>query len=381
MRAILLALVVVVTGCSGLPTEADAGLPDAAVPDGAVADAGEADAGAPDAGAADRWEPIRQAVHAAAIAADAGLSLVVYDATDAKVLEVSHGAFTPDTRVAVASASKLIAGLVIFDVIRAGQLGLGSTTGAVLGWTGPNAAITLEHLLSFTSGLPPEAPCTFNPLTTLEDCVATLEALTPLAAPGTRFDYGSTHLQIAGRMAEVATGKTWAELFSSTLRVPLGLSQEVAWFTFPRQGVGSRNPLLAGGLRASMNEYAPMLKLAFHRGTLGPVTVGTPALFDAQAREPFRVVIGGSPVERLGYPFRYGLTSWLECATPETGCQVLSSPGAFGFTPWYDREAGYVAILGMEVERAANTEGEGVVNFAVALEQRVQPLIRAALAP
>jgi hypothetical protein len=56
-------------------------------------------------------------------------------------------------------------------------------------------------------------------------------------------------------------------------------------------------------------------------------------------------------------------------------CKVVSSPGAFGFTPWVDRDGGYFAILGMEVTESDS----GVVQFAVSLEQELKPLIRAAL--
>ena len=58
-------------------------------------------------------------------------------------------------------------------------------------------------------------------------------------------------------------------------------------------------------------------------------------------------------------PFRYGLAVWLECATPTafaSGCNSQSSPGAFGFTPWFDRDAGYYAMIGMyQLGRATDT--------------------------
>jgi hypothetical protein len=56
-------------------------------------------------------------------------------------------------------------------------------------------------------------------------------------------------------------------------------------------------------------------------------------------------------------------------------CEQLSSPGAFGFTPWLDRDVGYYAILGMEVSESNN----GVVSFSVSLAQQLKPLIREAL--
>jgi CubicO group peptidase (beta-lactamase class C family) len=333
---------------------------------------------APSEAAPGAWSHVEDALARAAAAAGPGAAfgLTVWDAADRRVFERMVGGFTPDRRVAVASASKLISGLVLFDAVRRGELSLDATTGAVLGWTGANAGITLRHLLSFTSGLGREALCTVNPLVTLATCVERIRDAPVVAAPGARFDYGSTHLHVAARMAEVASGKPWAQLFDETLRVPLGLPAEVAYFTAPKQATGVMNPLIAGGLRASMNEYAPMLALVFHYGSFGGRMVGTRALFLDQAREPFPdVVVGQSPVADIGLSARYGLTAWLMCDTPAAGCASLSSPGAFGFTPWLDHEAGYYAILGMELPR--DTADSGVVAFAVNLQQELAPLVAA----
>jgi D-alanyl-D-alanine-carboxypeptidase/D-alanyl-D-alanine-endopeptidase len=308
--------------------------------------------------------------------AQAGVSnfgLTIWNVNDRKIYEYMAGGFTAGTRVAIASASKLVSTLVIFEVIRRGQLSLDSTTGQVLAWTGPNARITLRHLLSFTSGLQREAPCTLNPLVTLAACVDTIAMTPAISAPGTHFDYGSTHLHVAARMAEVVSGSTWAELFAETLRTPLGLPEDVAYYTFPRQPAGRINPLIAGGIRASSADYAKFLALAFHKGSLGAVTIGTPALFDAQAREPFPdVTIGFSPFVEA----RYGLGSWLMCDQPAMGCPVVTSPGAFGFTPWLDRDAGYYAIIAMEL---SNTSNDRPAAFTIKLLQQLQPLIRTQL--
>ena len=56
-----------------------------------------------------------------------------------------------------------------------------------------------------------------------------------VAQPGTRFDYGNTHLHVAARMAEVATGKTWDAIFSSELRAPLGIGAQAIFYTWPRR--------------------------------------------------------------------------------------------------------------------------------------------------
>jgi CubicO group peptidase (beta-lactamase class C family) len=305
-----------------------------------------------------------------------GMGLAIYDAAGDKRFEKVYGNFAPDQRIAIASASKLVSGLAILRLVDQGFLALDSTTGAVLGWTGPQAAITLRQLLSFTSGLPPEATCTVQVNIELGECADQISRMDLVAAPGTRFDYGSTHLQVAARMAEVATGQSWDGVFTTQLKTPLGLGADMVYYTAPRQATGTRNPLVAGGLRATMNEYARVLQLEFNRGSYQGNTLIAASLFDTQATEPYpNAEIGNSPFEKIGVDYHYGLAAWLECTPPAANCAVLSSPGAFGFTPWLDRDGGYYAILAME----ATESQSGIVEFSVRLAQELKPLIRKAV--
>lgn len=305
-----------------------------------------------------------------------GMGLAIYDAQGVKRFERMYGDFAADRRIAVASASKMVAGLVIMRLVTEGYLTLDSTTGEVLGWAGPQGEITLRQLLSFTSGMEREAACTLLPNIELADCVAAISQTPLVAPPGTRFDYGSTHLQVAARMAEVTTGASWNDIFAAQIKTPLRLGPDLVFYTAPRMVFGTSNPLVAGGLRATMNEYARLLALDFNRGTdQGNRLIGD-ALFDAQATEPYPdATIGFSPIADTGLNFHYGLAAWLECPPPAANCPVISSPGAFGFTPWFDREAGYYAIIAMEVTESDS----GVAPFSVQLAQDLKPLIRAAL--
>lgn len=304
------------------------------------------------------------------------MGITIYDRNGTKRHEKMFGGFSADERVAIASASKMVSGLVMFRLVSQGFLSLDSTTTEVLGWNGSNSAITLRQLLSFTSGLDRSAICTSNATITLAECVSIIEAAPATAPPATLFDYGSTHLHVAARMAEVVTGRNWNAIFAQQLRDPLRLSTDIQYFTAPRQSLGTSNPLVAGGLRMSMNEYANVLRLVFDMGMWDGTVLIPASMFDIQSRQPYPSVdIGNSPVAVAGLDFKYGLTAWLECSSPATGCTSISSPGAFGFTPWIDRGAGYFAILGMQAEPT----GE-VVSWVLSLEQRLKPLIAEAIA-
>lgn len=329
---------------------------------------------------ADRWAEVDRL--AAATARDArlpGMALLVFDAHDRPVVRRRYGEFATDRPIAVASAAKLVAALAILTVVDAGALSLEATTGAVLGWRGAAGTITLRHLLSFTSGLAPAARCTRAVRTTLARCVEEIGRAPLTASPGTRYDYGSTHLHVAARMAEVATGRAWADLVREQLLVPLGITREVRWATWPRQDIGRDNPLIAGGLRITTDDYATLLAAVFHHGRHRGLRMADTTLVVAMGREPFpAAIVGASPMRQAGQPFRYGLGAWLECDTPAQGCARLSSPGAFGFTPWLDREAGYYAIVAMET-RNGDDGRTGVVRTSVDLAQRLGPAIRRAL--
>jgi serine-type D-Ala-D-Ala carboxypeptidase/endopeptidase len=302
-----------------------------------------------------------------------GMGLAIYDRNGRKVFDNMYGDFAPDKRVAIMSASKLVSGVTLFRLIDQGRLSLDSTTAQILGWTGEKGTITLRHLLSFTSGLAPENRCTLQADIALAQCVDAIYRTDLVARPGAQFNYGSTHLAVAGRMAEVATGKPWNVNFSTQVIEPLGLPSDLAYYAKPRKAVGTTNPLLAGGLQMSMNEYAPVLRLVFDKGKWHGRQLLAPDLFDEQARLQYPdAAIGKSPTQMN---VRYGLTAWLECATPRDGCAVISSPGALGFTPWIDRKAGYYAILGMQFGQFVTNRG-----FGTQVEQKLQPLIVQAMA-
>ncbi len=305
-----------------------------------------------------------------------GLGIVIRDAMDRTVFTGTYGDFALDRSIAVASASKLVSGTVLLELVRQGTLALDSTTGAVLGWPASKGSISLRHLLSFTSGLKPDVPCLFSVATTLAACVENIRDADRLALPGVRFDYGGSHLHVAGRMAEVAAGQSWKRLFDDIVARPLGLGADTRYVTLPLRGLGQQNPLIGGGLRITTLDYMEILALYFHKGRYRGLEVATPALFDQAAREPYPMVdIETAPASTRGRGLRYGLASWLHCASAADGCAMISSPGAFGFTPWVDRSVGYYAVIAMELSKAE----DGVVDTSVDLQEELAPAIAAAL--
>ncbi|TNE88083.1 MAG: class A beta-lactamase-related serine hydrolase [Deltaproteobacteria bacterium] len=300
-----------------------------------------------------------------------GLLLVVHADDGRRLFTLRSGQIETTDRLAMASASKLVSSLVFLRLVEEGALALDDTAGDVLGWTGDHGAITADALGAFASGLPGDAPCTLELQTPLADCVATFPSLALLGAPGEVFDYGPTHQHALAAMAQARTGETWAQLFDTRLASPLGLADdELRYVTYPQAGLGQVNPLVAGGLLATVDEYAEILGLFYRRGELDGRAHIAGELVDRMGRNAYPdATLANSPMALYGYDARYGFGAWLECPDAPETCAIVSSPGAFGTTPWVEREHGYYAILAME---ASTT---GAAGFSMGLTVQLRPLI------
>jgi CubicO group peptidase (beta-lactamase class C family) len=272
------------------------------------------------------------------------------------VLTRHYGGYGPETRVPIASASKWVSALVLARLVEKGALRWDSRVGEY--WPTLSAekrAITLAQLFSHTSGIPAEnLGCTVNPLTTLQACAAQILAGPLASAPGTAFAYGgSPSMQVAGAMAERASGLSWEQLFIRELAEPLGVVAMDYGFTSTAPGrVSTANPFIGGGIRSTLEDYRRLMAMWQADGLIseGPnagqryLSIGTiRAMQRDHAAGTVRVDV---PPTLALYPgWGYGFGFWI-LPTERAGRPVLeSSPGAFGFQGWVDGSAGIAAVF------------------------------------
>jgi CubicO group peptidase (beta-lactamase class C family) len=149
-----------------------------------------------------------------------------------------------DTRFRIASNSKLFAAIAIMQLREAGKLRLDDPVVEHLPWfkvkpAGPDdGAITIEQLLSHSSGLPREAGdhwSSYNFPTEAE-----LQALMPgrqaAFPPQTRFKYSNLAFSVAGLVVEQISGESWADYVTKNITAPLGMAAT---------SIDERDPLLA----------------------------------------------------------------------------------------------------------------------------------------
>jgi CubicO group peptidase (beta-lactamase class C family)/pimeloyl-ACP methyl ester carboxylesterase len=268
----------------------------------------------------------------------------VWIAQGDKVLyERCFGKFTPDTEVYIASAGKWLVAATILTVVDEGKLSLEDT---VEKWLpefrgDPKGKATLRQLLSHTSGFPPYQP-EGNPkddYQTTEESVRHLLPLPPHDPPGTRFEYGGLAMQVAGRMAEVATGEDWETIFRKRIGRPLGMTTRTH-FTPVDPG---HIPMLAGGAVSTLHDYSRFLTMMADGGLFG----GKRILSSASIAEMESDQVRGAAVHREEFVERrrgkthngiYGLGVWREELDGKGNPILLSSPSWAGTYPWIDRK-------------------------------------------
>lgn len=278
-----------------------------------------------------------------------GASLRLATEAEGEVYRRHLGDQDDGTRMPIASASKWLSALVLARLVEQGVLRWDSTVGEWFPEAPPAThGITLAQLYSHTSGIASgEDACLSDRDTTLQACALSILAQ-PLAwAPGTTFAYGGNSMQVGGAMAERASGRRWDLLFQQEVVMPLGL-RDTDWsaFTGLPGYVPNPNARVAGGARSTLSDYAIVVDMVLAGGRHAGRDYLQPATIAAMAVDRTRgLVVADTPVPGLGY----GFGQWVE-ATDAAGVSTrVSSPGAFGFTPWVDWTTGsngVVAVLG-----------------------------------
>lgn len=286
---------------------------------------------------------------------------------DGRRYTYNRGGSTLLTSYESASTSKMVSAVIILRLVEKGYLSLADkpqryiTTWPITS-TDPLFNMTLEQLLSFTSGLTDEPPCQNFGGSNFETCVNSIATINAGngRTPGQEFYYASTHLQVAGLMAIKARGlATWQDVFTE-FKTQTGLFP-TATYDLP----SATNPRLAGGMHWTGEEYMAFLKALKIGSLLNSTSMGQ-LLADHTASA---AMIYSPALVGLGEDWHYGLGLWHECQSPTFNCTAgarVSSPGAYGSYPFWDRSKNYFGIVSRQGTLGTFPNG-------IAIERAVRP--------
>lgn len=241
------------------------------------------------------------------------------------------GGYTGNTRQLIASCSKWLSAGVILSLVDEGKFKLTDPVGKYLPVfnTYGKGDITIAQLFSHTSGFPGNSAQGYesDPFSTLADAADLIAKNVPLAnPPGTKFYYGGVSMQVAGRICEVVSGKSWKQLLEEKILTPCGMTDTDFGLT--------QNPLIGGGARSTPNDYIKYLNMLVNNGVAAN---GARVLSEASVAAMHQsytgaVTIAYTPYVTLQRPDFYGIGNWRDVIGEN------SSPGAFGAHPWINWE-------------------------------------------
>ncbi|MBZ0223714.1 MAG: beta-lactamase family protein [Dokdonella sp.] len=267
-----------------------------------------------------------------------GASLVVM--REGVVLyENQFGSFTPTTRVPIASASKWLSALTIERLVERGEMSWADTVGQYIASApADKQTITLGQLFSHTSGLTHvgDACLGDHQNFSLASCADEILA-TPLEnPPGTAFAYTGNGMQVGGRMAEIATGKAWAQIFADELTTPLGMADT-------RFNFGNANPQIAGGVSSTLADYSNIVRMVAQQGQWNGVTfLSAAGIANMQIDQTHGVPMTYAPDP---FAFGYGYGEWRNSVDAQGTAIQVSSTGTFGSSPWVNNQTGVAAVF------------------------------------
>ncbi len=330
------------------------------------------------------WTALKAAIDADTEVTDG--YFIVGNAADSEYLfQYEKGSFGIDRVSRLASASKWLVGTLATRMAQAGIVTLEDPMRPPLAFwtmTGTKKDVKLKHTLSMTSGFnanPLVGGCQLVPLMTLYACAQSIhdlryDILRPGNAPGAQYSYGPHGLQVAAAYLEAkdtsieptetpARERNFHDLFRQHVTEPFGMPN-TTWYN--PDGNPPSNPWVAGGAYSTPRDYATFL-----RALLGGSFITDMATFT----QPRTIGLPREFVPNSAINWEYALGSFVEC-DGTSACatsKVNSSPGAYGWTGWIDRETGYYALIATDIATGGDRKG-------VELEQVMQGLIKTAIA-
>jgi CubicO group peptidase (beta-lactamase class C family) len=286
-------------------------------------------------------------------------------------------AYADSTIIALASASKMLSGVRVMQLVDRGAINLDTPVSSYLpGFTDADKAqMTMREMFSHTAGYGnDEDSLVLAAKSTLAQDVAYIACCVaqPYPPPGGYFAYGGISMQVGGEVAEVQGNEDWQAGWIHHVGTPLGITS-IDW-----QGLGTTaNYRIAGGAQASLPDYAKVLAMLLGDG----VGNGRRILSDAAIKtlnhdQTAGAAYGYAPPAANGST-AYGIGAWIEPdVSVSADAPTISSIGAYGFTPWVDFDYGYFGVLMIEQQNASMPSISERAHVAL---QDMSPLVRAAL--
>lgn len=299
---------------------------------------------------------------------------------DETLFERQAGDLNRNSVVPIASASKWIGGTMLMSAVQGGTVALDTTAGKYFpGLPADKAAITLGQMFSHTAGMIAiDKPFDLNLDPYQGDLQSAarqaLDQFDLVKPPGTAFGYGGTSMLVAGAILEKATSTGWIDLFRQRITTPLGMKDSFWFSPMPAfthvPGKTVNLPNIQAGVHTSPADYLRFLTMINDKGQApGGPRILSEASIAAMERSRTTGLDRFLVPQGVKQDWNYAVGFWCEKTLPDGRCTVISSPGAFGFYPWVNRENGTYGLFAV-VDRLLNV-ADGIRGLRASAEREL----------
>ena len=207
------------------------------------------------------------------------------------------------------------------------------------------AFITIRHCLSHQTGIKQE-PISLRSIVLRKKYATLADEVNDFASkkdidynPGEGFYYGSIGLDIAARICEVVTKKSFVQLTTERIFRPLGMRGT----SFANEDFeAAPNP--SGGAHSSALDYANFTSMLLNKGVFKDKRILSDSAVSEMMKEQIdNNTIKYAPAVAKGYS--YGLGAWIMSADVNNKGTIVSCPGLFGSFPLIDFCRGYTLVF------------------------------------
>ena len=252
--------------------------------------------------------------------------------------------FNVKTRAPIANASKWLTAALVMTFVDEGKISLDEKVSNYLPIfeTYGKTYITIRQCLSHTIGIADNSKSVGKILDkkkfeSLEEEVNSFVKKEIAANPGTSFFYGNMGPNIAGRVLEVITKKSFETLIKQRIFTPLEMKNSSF---IPEDN--SVNPSV--GAESTAADYINFLSMILNKGMYkGKRILSEKAIAAMQTVQTKKVEKKYVPKLTEGY--EYGLGEWIEEQDSNGNSVVISSSSLSGTYPYIDKCRNYACIF------------------------------------
>lgn len=248
--------------------------------------------------------------------------------------------FNAKTQAPVASCSQWLTAALVMMFVDEGRISLDDPVAKYIPIFASYSKkyITIRNCLSHTTGIQAKGVLQTTKFATLEDEVNAFAKREIERNPGEMFFYSNIGLNIAGRILEIVSKKTFDRLIQDRLLRPLKMRNTTFYIDYDK----SFNP--SGGALSSANDYMSFLGMILNKGLFeGKRILSEKSITEMQKMQTGTAVVKYTP--KTGEGFNYGLGEWILETDAAGKTAAVSCPGLYGTFPIVDNCHGYACIF------------------------------------